>query len=139
MLPGFLAQLRDHYDIAIASRRAPGAVIEIHQPFFRELMGKVFTSLSNLVLGLRHSDVTCGFKGFRRAAARQLFARQRLSNWSFDSEILYLAALKGCRVREIPVAWRNDEATKVRLWKDAAASFWGLLAIRKNHALGKYR
>lgn len=135
----FLAELRGHCDIAIGSRRASGAVIEIHQPFFRELMGRIFTSLSNLVLGLRHSDFTCGFKGFKRAAAQELFSRQRLHNWSFDSEILYLAALKGCQVSEIPVTWRNDKATKVRLWKDMMASFLGLLAIRKNHLLGKYR
>lgn len=137
-LSTLLAELRDNCDIAIGSRRAPGAVIEIHQPFFRERMGRIFTSLSNLVLGLRHSDFTCGFKGFRRAAARALFTRQRLHNWSFDSEILYLAALRGCRVSEIPVTWRNDKATKVRLWKDVMASFLGLLSIRKNHLLGKY-
>jgi dolichyl-phosphate beta-glucosyltransferase len=135
----FLAELRGHCDIAIGSRRASGAVIEIHQPFVRELMGRIFTSLSNLVLGLRHSDFTCGFKGFKRAAAQELFSRQRLHNWSFDSEILYLAALKGCQVSEIPVTWRNDKATKVRLWKDMMASFLGLLSIRKNHLLGKYR
>jgi len=139
MLSTFLSELRNNCDIAIGSRRAPGAIIEIHQPFFRELMGRIFTSLSNLVLGLRHSDATCGFKGFRREIATELFARQRLHNWSFDSEILYLAALKGYRVSEIPVTWRNDKATKVRLWKDVIASFLGLLSIRKNHLLGKYR
>lgn len=136
-LPAFLAELQ-RCDIAIGSRRAPGAKIEVHQPFFRELMGRTFTSLSNLVLGLCHSDFTCGFKGFRREAARALFTRQRLQNWSFDSEILYLAALRGCRVSEIPVTWRNDKATKVRLWKDVMPSFLGLLSIRKNHLLGKY-
>ena len=139
MLSIFLAELRTNCDIAIGSRRAPGAVIEIHQPFFRELMGRVFTLLSNLVQGLRHSDTTCGFKGFRREIARELFIRQRLHNWSFDSELLYLAALKGYRVSEIPVTWRNDKATNVRLWKDVIASFLGLLSIRKNRLLDKYR
>jgi dolichyl-phosphate beta-glucosyltransferase len=138
-LPTFLAELRNHCDVAIGSRRASGAKIEIHQPFFRELMGRMFTWLSNLVLGLRHSDATCGFKGFRREIARELFVRQRLSNWSFDSEILYLARLKGYRVTEIAVTWRNDKATKVRLWKDVLASFLGLLAIRSNYFSGKYQ
>src|SRR6185503_18280138 len=65
-LSTLLTELRSHCDIAIGNRRTPGAVIEIHQPFFRELMGRIFTWLSNLVLGLRRSDFTCGFKGFRR-------------------------------------------------------------------------
>lgn len=139
LLPAFLARLEHSCDIAIGSRRAPGAAIEIHQPFFRELMGRVFTWLSNLVLGLRHSDATCGFKGFRRDAAKELFSRQRLRNWSFDSEILFIARLKGYRVAEIPVTWRNDRATKVRVWKDAIASFLGLLLVRNNRLLGRYR
>jgi dolichyl-phosphate beta-glucosyltransferase len=138
-LPTFLIELRNHCDVAIGSRRAPGAKIEIHQPFFREMLGRVFTLLSNFILGLRHSDATCGFKGFRRDIARELFTRLRLPDWSFDSELLYIARLKKYRVIEIPVTWRNDQATKVRLWKDVMASFAGLLSVRKNHLLGKYR
>lgn len=139
MLPIFINELENCCDAAIGSRRMPGSSIEVRQPPFRELMGRVFTFLSNALLGLRYSDVTCGFKGFRRPVAHELFTRQRLHNWSFDSEILYLACLKGYRVSEIPVTWRNDKATKVRLWKDMVASFLGLAAIRSNHLLGKYR
>jgi dolichyl-phosphate beta-glucosyltransferase len=139
MLPSFLAELRNHCDAAIGSRRAAGATIAVHQPQLRKMLGKVFTLLSNLILGIRHSDITCGFKGFRREVARELFARQRLHNWSFDSEILFLARIKGYRVTEIPVVWRNDRATKVRLWKDVMASFLGLLMIRWNQFMGRYR
>jgi dolichyl-phosphate beta-glucosyltransferase len=138
-LPAFLSELQNHCDVVIGSRRKAGARIEVHQPFLREMMGKVFTHLSNLVLGLRRSDVTCGFKGFRCHVARELFGRQRLHNWSFDPEILYLARLQGYGVSEMAVSWRNDKATKVRLWKDIIASFVGLLAIRVNHLLGRYR
>jgi dolichyl-phosphate beta-glucosyltransferase len=137
-LPALLTELRQGFDIAIGSRRAPGAKIEVHQPFLRESMGRVFTLLSNRVLGMRYRDVTCGFKGFRSEAARELFSRQRLHNWSFDSEILFIARLKGYRVAEIPVSWRNDEGTKVRLWKDVATSFLGLLQIRVNQVMGRY-
>lgn len=138
-LPTLLAELRNHCDCAIGSRRMAGSKIEVRQPRFRAIMGKFFTILSNLILGIRYYDATCGFKGFRREAARELFTRQRLQNWSFDSEILFIARRKGFRVSELPVVWRNDEATKVRLWKDVAASFLGLLSIRLNELLGRYR
>jgi len=138
-VPDFLSRLEAGYDVAVGSRRAAGAVIEVHQPIHRELMGKVFTRLSNLILGLRLKDFTCGFKAFRRDAARELFSRQRLGGWSFDSEILYLAKAKGYRIAEVPVVWRNDEATKVRLGRDVVRSFVDLWNIRLNHALGKYR
>jgi dolichyl-phosphate beta-glucosyltransferase len=138
-VPDFLSRLEAGDDVAVGSRRIAGAVIEVHQPIHRELMGKVFTGLSNLILGLKLKDFTCGFKAFRRDAARELFSRQRLGGWSFDSEILYLAKSKGYRIAEVPVVWRNDEATKVRLGRDVVRSFVDLWNIRINHALGKYR
>ena len=138
-VPDFLSRLEAGDDVAVGSRRIAGAVIEVHQQIHRELMGKVFTGLSNLILGLKLKDFTCGFKAFRRDAARALFSRQRLGGWSFDSEILYLAKSKGYRIAEVPVVWRNDEATKVRLGRDVVRSFVDLWNIRINHALGKYR
>ena len=138
-VPDFLSRLEAGDDVAVGSRRIAGAVIEVHQPIHRELMGKVFTGLSNLILGLKLKDFTCGFKAFRRDAARELFSRQRLGGWSFDSEILYLAKSKGYRIAEVPVVWRNDEATKVRLGRDVVRSFVDLWNIRINHTLGKYR
>jgi len=138
-LPAFLEALQNRCDIAVGSRRAPGAKIEVHQPWLRETLARIFTSLSTHLLGLRYYDLTCGFKGFRRAAAQELFARQRLCNWSFDCEILFIARLKNYRVAEIPVSWRNAKGTKVRLWKDAVGSFLGLVEIRCNQWLGRYR
>lgn len=139
MLPIFVAHLENQAELAIGTRQKAGAVIEVHQPRYRELMGKVYTWLSNWILGLRVSDFTCGFKGFRREIVRDLFSRQRLGNWSFDAEILYLAQRRGYRVAEIPVRWRNDDASKVRLWKDVLTSFLGLVQIRLNDVQGKYR
>ncbi len=138
-LPDFLTQLEDNCDVTIGTRRKSGANIEVHQPFYREFLGKIYTRLTNWILGLRVTDFTCGFKGFRRHAALELFSRQRIKNWSFDAEILYLAQLNGFRVREVPVRWRNDEATKVRLWRDIFRSFLELLQIRFYDTQGKYR
>lgn len=139
ILPDFLAELENHCDVAIGTRQKAGARIEIHQPFYREFMGKVYTRLSNWILGLHASDFTCGFKGFRQEVARELFSRQRLRRWSFDSEILYLARLKGYRVLEIPVTWSDDRDSKVRIWRDVISSFLGLVRIRLYHILGRYQ
>lgn len=138
-LPAIFSDLENHCDVAIGSRQKPDSVIEVHQPLLRELLGRVFTKLSSLILALPISDFTCGFKGFRREVARDLFSRQQLHDWSFDSEILYLAKIRGYRIAEVPVRWRNDETTKVRLWKDILTSCLGLLRIRFNHLSGRYK
>ena len=138
-LSSFLSQLESLCDVAIGTRQKSGASIEVRQPFYRELLGKVYTSLSNWILGLQISDFTCGFKGFRKEASQEIFSRQQLSNWSFDAEILYLAQLKGYRLLEIPVRWRNDERTKVKLLRDILSSFLGLLKIRLYEYQGRYQ
>jgi dolichyl-phosphate beta-glucosyltransferase len=137
-LPTFLSRLENHCDVIIGTRKKAGALIEVRQPLYREFMGKTYTTLSNWMLSARISDFTCGFKGFRREAARELFSLQQLKNWSFDSEILFLAQLKGYRIEEIPVTWRDDKGTKVNLWRDVVSSFLGLMRIRANQYFGRY-
>lgn len=136
----FLTNLEEGFDLAIGTREKKyGAIVEVHQPIYREFMGRVYTCLSNRILGLNISDFTCGFKGFRREVAKEIFSRLQLKNWSFDAEILYLAQLKGYRVMEVPVTWRDSRETKVRLWRDAIASFIGLFQIRLYNYWWKYR
>jgi dolichyl-phosphate beta-glucosyltransferase len=138
-LDKFLEQLNQGYKVVIGSRKMTGANVEVHQSWLRESMGKVFTWLTNVILTKNISDVTCGFKGFSRPVAQEVFSRQQVNNWSFDAEILFLVQQYGYLIKEIPVRWRNDPATRVNLLKDTVRSFLGLLKIRANDWRGKYR
>lgn len=120
----------DHYDIIIGSRKMAGAQVKIHQPFFREFAGKVFTFLTNLLVTNGISDITCGFKLFKGSLARALFKKSVLNDWSFDAEILFLAQRQQLKIKEIPVRWRDQKGTKVNFLEDAVRSFLGLLKIR---------
>jgi len=119
-------------DIAIGSRRTQGACIAKPQPWWREIMGKVFTFLSNKILfsGQNISDVSCGFKAFKKEVAHTLFAKQKLEDWSFDAEILYMAKKHNYRVIEVPVTWTDDPNTKVKPIRAALVAFVGLFKIR---------
>jgi dolichyl-phosphate beta-glucosyltransferase len=138
-LTEMLARLEDGFDVVVGSRQIPGSRVEIHQPYLRERMGQVYTWLANRILGLAASDFTCGFKGFRQGAAEAIFSRQQLNGWSFDAEILYLAHRQRRRIFELPVTWRNDGATRVRLARDVFWAFWELLRIRRHDRRGAYR
>jgi len=128
----------DETPIAIGSRKMAGARIEVHQPWLRENMGKVFTWLVR-VLVADVSDVTCGFKAFRGDVGREIFSRVRIDDWSFDAEILYLARFLGHRIQEIPVRWHDEAGTKVDLRRDVWRSLVGLATIRLNALRGVYR
>jgi len=126
------------YQVIIASRRINGSKILIHQPKLRELMGKFFTLLSQIILGMRIRDFTCGFKCFHENAAKEIFSLATINRWGFDSEILFIAKKLGYAIKEIPVTWKNDTRTRVKFPQDIITSLLELLQIRFNVVVGKY-
>ncbi len=134
--------LEDSYEVVIGSRKMRGADIRVHQSWLRETMGKGFTWLTNVMLGLHVSDVTCGFKGFRTSAAHTLVQLQQIQGWGFDAELLFLAKRLGYRMKEVPVVWSNDDTTHVRLMQDTWRSLKELVHIRARglrHASGSLK
>ena len=137
-LDRLLAFTRAGHEIAIGSRALPDSRIEVHQPWYRENMGRLFNLFVRglTVPGLR--DTQCGFKLFTAQAAEDVFRRSRLDGFAFDVEVLFIASRLGYRIAEVPVAWRNDDATRVGLWAGFQA-FPDLLRIRLNAWAGRYR
>jgi len=134
----FLPSLKQHKDVIIGTRKAKGANIIEYQPFFREFMGKGFTWLSKAVTGAKVSDFTCGFKCFSRKAAKAVFSKAIIDDWSFDAEILFLAEKFGYKITEIPVRWKNDRASKVNMLRDTINSLKGLLRLQIYNIKGVY-
>lgn len=124
-------------DIAIGSRALDRSLIGVHQPWFRETMGRIFNLAVRLTTGLPFADTQCGFKLFRREAAHKIFSRQLLERFGFDVEILYLAKKFGFRVTEVPVRWDHMEGTKVSMLAGADAFLDGW-RVRRNDWAGKY-
>ncbi len=120
-------------DVAIGSRALKESRIEVHQPLAREMMGRCFNVFVRaFVLGGIH-DTQCGFKSFRREVVRPIFARQKIERWGFDVEILYIARRLGLTIAEVPVVWRNDEATKVSAGADGLRMLREALDARRMH------
>src|SRR3990167_579449 len=85
------AVIVEGYDIAIGSRALTDSVIAKRQNLLREYMGKTFNFLIQSILMKGIRDTQCGFKLFKRDAALEIFSRQKLNDFSFDAEILYIA------------------------------------------------
>lgn len=125
-------------EVAIASRRVKGAVIRRHQPAMRELMGRVFTLLTQIVVWSTIPDFTCGFKGFTDEAAKKVFSQSRIARWSYDAEIIFLSKKYGYKISQVPIVWENREDTRVRLGSAVFTSFVDLLKVRAYDILGYY-
>ncbi|MHC4711776.1 MAG: dolichyl-phosphate beta-glucosyltransferase [Planctomycetota bacterium] len=134
----FMLHLTNGSDVVVGNRRMRRSNLEVRQPRHREFLGRIFTRITRLLLRSPITDQTCGFKGFKRKAALETFSRQSVFNWSFDAEILHIAARRGMTVRQIPVRWRDEPGSKVRVISACISSFLGLVKIWCNGITGRY-
>lgn len=126
-------------DVAIGSRALDPSLIETHQSPTRELAGRVFNGMVWLLTGVRFLDTQCGFKAFRMDRARLIFEQQRIEDFGFDPELLFLARRHGFKAVEVPVRWAHDPASKIRMGRDSLRMFWDLVLVRWNWVRGRYR
>jgi len=97
--------IRAGADVAVGSRLLAADGQTRRRSWVRGLAGRFFAALARWWLGVKVRDPQCGFKMFRRKAARELFRRSKESRYLFDLELLVLAGQLGYRVVEVPVSW----------------------------------
>ena len=133
------AALNAGADIAVGSRAMLSAETHVKTSWYRKGMGRVFNRIANLVLVPDIADTQCGFKLFRRRAARYVFSLQRCDRFAFDVEVLFLAKQAGLRVAEVPVNWTNVPGSKVNLVKDSLGMFLDIWRFRLRDLFGGYK
>lgn len=131
--------LEGGYDMAVASRWHPGSGYAVQPPLYRRVLGRAFRWCVRALIVSDVRDTQCGCKAYRREVARDLFGRQRLDHFSFDAEVVFLAARAGYRIKELPATLRHHEGSTVRPWRDMPLMLRDLLRIRLNAARGLYR
>lgn len=124
-------------DVAIGSREGAGAR-RVGEPSLRHLAGRGFNLAVRLLVVPGIDDTQCGFKMFTAAAVEAIFPYVTIEGWAFDIEALYIARLRGLRVREIPIEWHFRPDSRVRLFRDSAGMLEELLRIRARALRGAY-
>jgi dolichyl-phosphate beta-glucosyltransferase len=134
MLPLIVTALDDH-DIALGSRIQPdGSDMRKSQPVYRRWLGKAFHLLASAWVVGPVQDTQCGFKGFTRSAAHDLFGRQRITSIVFDVELIYLARRRGYRMKVVPIRWADRRGSRMRARPGLALRVgWDLLRIPLIH------
>jgi len=132
-LERLVERLDDGFDIAIGSRGLLASNVVVHQTVFREYAGKSFNVLVRLLVLPDFHDTQCGFKCFRKKAAKEIFTRQRSEGFEFDVELLCIARQLGFRVAEVPITWKNHPKSHVRFVRDSGRMLVGLLRLWRRY------
>ena len=133
----FVPPALSDYDVAIASREAPGAV-RYNEPEYRHLMGRVFNFIVRLLAVPGIQDTQCGFKCFSRQAAHDLFSIQTVDGWAFDVELLHVAMRRKYRVVEVPINWYYGADSRISPIRDSLNMLREVWYIRRKSRAGVY-
>ncbi len=134
----FLAAIANGLDVVVGSRALPDSDVRVRQAWWRQSMGRSFNVMMRAVIDIEMRDTQCGFKCFRREAARAIFSRAQIDRYAFDVEVLWVAQRLGLRVGELPVIWADDRQSKVHPIRDSLRMLLDLAAIRRHDARGAY-
>lgn len=129
-LPKLRAALSGDTHVAIASRGLAESEIVVHQQWRRELMGRTYNRLLQLLVLPGIHDSQCGFKVFTAQAAVACFEPLRTQRFGFDAEVLLRARGFGWRIAEVPVRWQHVEASRVNSVRDASRMLYDLVVLR---------
>jgi dolichyl-phosphate beta-glucosyltransferase len=100
--------------VALGSRIQPdGTDMRASQPPYRQFLGRAFHSLASLWVVGPVEDTQCGFKGFSREAALDVFTQQVVTSIVFDVELIYLARKRGYGIAIVPIRWNDRRGSRM--------------------------
>jgi dolichyl-phosphate beta-glucosyltransferase len=126
-------------DVAIASRALRDTACTVNAHLHRKIIGAVFNFIVAAFTVKGIHDTQCGFKLFSAEAANAVFPLQRIDDFGFDVEVLFLCQQNGYRIAEVPVNWTDVAGSKVSLIRDSLRMFTDIFKIRFNDLKGSYR
>jgi dolichol-phosphate mannosyltransferase len=126
---GLVGGLAD-VDCVVASRWVRGASGVQAEPLFNRVAGRVWNFLTRSLLFLPMRDTQCGAKFFRRSVIRPVLLTVTLTNRAFDVDFLYHVRKSGHAIREVPVIWTHDPASRMPIARAIPVMFVSLLGVR---------
>jgi dolichyl-phosphate beta-glucosyltransferase len=114
-------------DVAIGNRWMKGA--RTHRTSaLRQLSGFLYRSYMS-VFGLGKIDTMCGFKGYQKKVAIELFTHLHNERWLFDTEVAYKAIQRDYSIHNFPINWQSMDGSKLdtRTLLKSAFQIWPLI------------
>ncbi len=128
-LPDFLEAIKEA-DLVVGSRYVKGISI-VNWPMNRLMISKCGNWYARMVTGLPFTDLTAGYKCFRRELLEKLDLDAIQSNgYAFQIEVSYVAWKMGFRIKEIPIIFvereMGDSKITFSIQREAVWRMWEL-------------
>jgi glycosyltransferase involved in cell wall biosynthesis len=117
-------------DLAVGSRRHPGATVESHQTLARRYLGDGFAWLARQLLTVDLYDYQCGAKAITAEGWHRVRRHLYEPGFAWDVELVAIAGALDLEVAEIPVHWNDRPGSTVSPVRDSLRLGRALLAAR---------
>jgi len=114
-LPEVLAPLAQGFDVSIGSRYVEGGSIP-NWAWYRHLLSRGGNRYASVVLGLKVTDSTAGFRAYSADILNRLdLERIRAEGYGFQIEMTYRAKQHGAAITEVPISFVDREAGESKM------------------------
>jgi len=118
------------YDLVVGSRILRGTLPPIDRPTVRTLLSCCYSKLfRTLFWGIGVHDPQCGLKLFKFESANTLLSQIQTSGFAFDCEVIVKAVNSGLRIKEVPIIWKHDNGSKVKILREIIKMGKDLLSV----------
>ncbi|HIH32381.1 TPA: glycosyltransferase family 2 protein [Candidatus Woesearchaeota archaeon] len=133
-----MLQMLKKYPVVVGSRALASS--NVKQSLLRKMTSSLFNPYVNFLFHNKVNDHLCGFKGFHKEIAKQLFKDLINERWLFDVELFYKIRKRKIRFYEQPIDWIHKEDSKMK-FIDPLKMLYELIYIRIQLAsrLRKYK
>lgn len=106
-------------DIAHGSRRLSDSIIRVPQANDRKVSSQIIRLITENILGIPDylTDTQCGFKIYKKDAAKKIFSKLKTNGFMFEVENILRAIKNDFRIVEFPIEWSCDRDSRITLLK----------------------
>ena len=119
--------LLDKFDVVVGSKRL-GPSLDM-RPLHRRLLSRGYHGLVRSLFATGFTDTTC-VKAIRRSRVQTLMAEVPSTSSVFETELLLATEREGLRVRELPVAVRDDRPSRQPILVKVSSKLRDLASLR---------
>lgn len=142
-LAAMIAASRDGADLVLGSRWIPGGGV-VNWPWYRRLISRGGTRYARMMLGIDISDVTGGYRVFRRHTLERLRLDEVLSEgYCFQIDMTRRTLAAGMSVVEVPITFvereRGSSKMSGRIVREALwrVTVWGLRRMLPGRSISR--
>jgi len=140
-----LATPIEEYDVVLDRMKAQGAQVGVgsrplktshllvREPWYRELLGRLFNTVVQTFAVRGIQDTQCGFKIFEADSAEAIFSECRIDGFAFDTEVLFLAQQLDYKIAEVPIRWAHKDGSNINMLRDGFSMLCELSRVRYLH------